>query len=79
MEWFPSGHFRLAIAGLYYLPIYIQTHLYTDGRRGISHWRMLVVLLSTFSASGMILNLRSHSYEMIFGTLFGAFMALSSI
>lgn len=88
MESFPSGHSQIAFAGLLYLAIYLNAHLRvfsfsaTALTRRPRHWMMLAVvapvLLATYLASTLVLGHHHHAYDVIFGSLIGSVMAISS-
>lgn len=80
IESFPSGHSECAFAGLFYLSIYLFTHLDIQSRSPVSHWRMvacvLPTLLATYIACTVVLEYHHHAYDAIFGALLGIVMAL---
>lgn len=80
IESFPSGHAEIAFAGYFYLSIYLFAHLRIQNRHRVGYWRMvaclLPMLLATYIASTLVLNYHHHSYDVVFGSLLGMFVAL---
>lgn len=80
IESFPSGHSEISFAGLFYLSIYLFTHLKIQSRYRAGYWRMMACvlpcLLSTYLASTLVLTYNHHGYDVVFGSLIGIVVAL---
>ena len=80
IESFPSGHSEIAFAGLFYLAIYLYTHLKIQSRYRGGYWRMMAcvlpTLLATYIASTLVLVYHHHGYDVVFGSLVGVLVAL---
>lgn len=80
IESFPSGHAEFAFAGLFYLSVYLFTHLRMQNVSPVGHWRIMAcvlpLVLATYIACTMVLEYHHHAHDAIFGALLGILVAL---
>lgn len=80
IESFPSGHSEIAFAGLFYLAVYLFTHLGIQRRYRAGYWRMIAcmlpVLLAIYISSTLVLVYHHHGHDVVFGSILGMFVAV---